>query len=230
MSFPPKPVLLGMKLRRNKSVTLVLGGARSGKSRYAQKLASELKRVAFIATARPTDPEMRRKIARHRSERPASWETLEAPTDLASAIESQGRKADVILVDCLTFYLANVMGSTRGVRAKIEKRLEQVCHAIQTSRSSVIVVSNEVGCGVVPPFRSGRRYRDLLGQLNQQMAEIADRVIFMVAGIPLAVKDALDSAGTRRPQTGRRPLTPQEALGTIVSAEGLTDEATRSQI
>lgn len=187
-----------------KTLTLILGGARSGKSGYARKLASTFKRVAFIATARPTDREMRRKIARHRSERPASWETLEAPTDLAGAIESGSRRADVILVDCLTLYLANIMGSTRGVVVKIEGRLDRVCQAIQASRSSMIVVSNEVGCGVVPAFRSGRRYRDLLGQLNQQIAEIADRVILMVAGIPLVVKDTRDPRTTPLPKTGRR--------------------------
>ncbi len=188
----------------DRTVTLILGGARSGKSAYAQKLASTFKRVAFIATARPTDPEMRRKIARHRCERPASWETLEVPTDLASAIESRSRKADLVLVDCLTLYLANVMGFTRRVGGKIEKRLQQVCQAIQASRSSMIVVSNEVGCGVVPTFRSGRRYRDLLGQLNQQIAEVADRVVFMVAGMPLVVKDTRDYRTTLLSKTGQR--------------------------
>ncbi len=182
-----------MQLGRNRTVTLILGGARSGKSRYAQKLASELKRVAFIATARPSDSEMRRKIAQHRSERPASWETIEAPTDLANAIESRSTKATVIIIDCLTLYLDNVMHAKRGAVIEIERRLHQVCEAIRTSKSSVIVVSNEVGCGVVPAFRSGRRYRDLLGQLNQQIAEMADRVIFMVAGMALTVKDPAGS-------------------------------------
>jgi adenosylcobinamide kinase/adenosylcobinamide-phosphate guanylyltransferase len=182
-----------MQLGRNRTVTLILGGARSGKSRYAQKLASEIKRVTFIATARPSDSEMRRKIAQHRSERPASWETIEAPTDLANAIESRSTKANVIIIDCLTLYLDNVMRAKRGAVIEIERRLHQVCEVIRTSKSSVIVVSNEVGCGVVPAFRSGRRYRDLLGQLNQQIAEMADRVILMVAGMPLTVKDTAGS-------------------------------------
>lgn len=181
-----------MQLGRKRTITLILGGARSGKSRYAQKLASELKRVAFIATARPSDSEMRRKIAQHRSERPASWETIEAPTDLANAIKSRSTKA-IIIIDCLTLYLDNVMRAKRGAVIEIERRLHQVCEAIRTSKSSVIVVSNEVGCGVVPAFRSGRRYRDLLGQLNQQIAEMADRVIFMVAGMALTVKDPAGS-------------------------------------
>jgi adenosylcobinamide kinase/adenosylcobinamide-phosphate guanylyltransferase len=182
-----------MQLGRNRTVTLILGGARSGKSRYAQKLASEIKRVTFIATARPSDSEMRRKIAQHRSERPASWETIEAPTDLANAIESRSTKANVIIIDCLTLYLDNVMRAKRGAVIEIERRLHQVCEVIRTSKSSVIVVSNEVGCGVVPAFRSGRCYRDLLGQLNQQIAEMADRVILMVAGMPLTVKDTAGS-------------------------------------
>lgn len=193
-----------MQLRQNRTVTLILGGARSGKSAYAQKLASAFERVALVATARPSDPEMRRKIAAHRSGRPASWETHEAPTDLPSAIESASRNADVVLVDCLTLYAANGMAATRGSGAKIEAQLKQLCQVIEASRSSIIVVSNEVGCGVVPAFRSGRRYRDLLGRLNQQVAEIADQVIFMVAGVPLVVKDTRDSQRTLRPAAAHR--------------------------
>jgi adenosylcobinamide kinase / adenosylcobinamide-phosphate guanylyltransferase len=178
-----------MQLRRSRTVTLILGGARSGKSRFAQNLAAELKRVTFIATARPSDAEMRRKIARHRSERPASWETIEAPTELSTAIASRSQKGHIIVIDCLTLYLDNLMRAKRGGATRIEQDLQQFYQEIRVSQSSVIIVSNEVGCGVVPAFRSGRRYGDLLGRLNQEVAEIADRVIFMVAGIPLTVKD-----------------------------------------
>lgn len=170
-------------------VTLVLGGARSGKSRFAQELAAKMKRVTFIATAQPSDAEMRRKIARHRSERPASWETIEAPVELAKAIALRSSKTNVIIIDCLTVYLDNLMRGKRGDVARIERQFQQVCQEIRTSQSSIIIVSNEVGCGVVPAFRSGRRYRDLLGWMNQQVAEIADRVVFMVAGLPLTMKD-----------------------------------------
>ncbi len=182
-----------MKLRSNKSVTLVLGGARSGKSRYAQKLAAGFKRVTFIATARASDPEMRHKIAQHRSERAASWETLEAPLNLESAIRSRSTRADMLIIDCLTLYLTNLMRAKKGVRNNILQDLEEVYQAIRFAKSSIIMVSNEVGCGVVPAFRSGRLFRDLLGQLNQQIAEMADRVIFMVAGAPLTVKDTTGS-------------------------------------
>ena len=176
-------------MRRKRIVTLILGGVRSGKSRFAEQMAGKTKGVTFIATARPSDAEMRRKIARHRSERPASWETIEAPVALAKAIASRSDKTDVIIIDCLTIYVDNITSTHHGDVPKVEREFDRVCREIQRCRSSVIIVSNEVGCGVVPAFRSGRRYRDLLGQLNQRVADIADRVILMVAGIPLAVKE-----------------------------------------
>ena len=182
-----------MQAARNRTVTLIIGGARSGKSRYAQKLAAGFERVTFIATARAVDPEMQRKIAQHRSERSASWETVEAPLNLESAIRSRRTKADMLIIDCLTVYLANLMRARKGARNTILDDLEQLCRALRIAKSSIVIVSNEVGCGIVPAFRSGRLYRDLLGQLNQQIAAMADRVIFMVAGVPLTVKDATSS-------------------------------------
>jgi adenosylcobinamide kinase / adenosylcobinamide-phosphate guanylyltransferase len=177
-----------MQSGHNKTVTLIVGGARSGKSRYAQKLAEGFERVTFVATARPSDSAMRRKIARHRSERPASWETVEAPLRLDSAIQSRSAETDMLIIDCLTLYLANVIHAKKEQKGILE-HLSQVCEAIRCAKSSIIVVSNEVGCGIVPPFRSGRLYRDLLGQLNQQIAEIADRVVLMVAGVPVTVEE-----------------------------------------
>lgn len=176
---------------RKKSVTLVLGGAQSGKSYYAQQLVSQLERVTFIATARVTDAEMRKKIARHRRERPVAWRTIEAPLELTRAIRSGSREADVVLVDCLTVYVANVMGAARKSKSKSDAKehINAVCDAIRTADASVIVVSNEVGSGVVPPYRSGRAYRDFLGQMNQKVAQIADHVILMVAGVPMTVKE-----------------------------------------
>ena len=175
---------------RNKNVTLVLGGARSGKSLYAQELAAAFERVTFIATGRATDAEMRRKIARHRRERPGSWKTIEAPLNLAEAIRFESQAADLILVDCLTVYVANVIGAGRK-RSKSDRQecIGAVCEAMRASKASVIAVSNEVGSGVVPPYRSGRVYRDLLGQMNQRVAQIADRVVLMIAGVPMTVKD-----------------------------------------
>ncbi len=165
-------------------VTLVLGGARSGKSHYAQVLASRYRRVTFLATARASDAEMRARILRHRRERPASWKTVEAPLDLHKTITCESRKADLLLVDCLTLFVANAMRKKNN--ARIATR--QLCQAIRSSRASVIVVSNEVGSGIVPAYRSGRVYRDLLGQMNQEIAKIADQVVLMIAGIPLTVK------------------------------------------
>jgi adenosylcobinamide kinase / adenosylcobinamide-phosphate guanylyltransferase len=179
-----------MRSGGSKTVTLIVGGARSGKSRYAQKLAQGFDRVTFIATARASDSGMHRKIARHRSERPASWETVEAPLGLEGAIQSRSVEADMLIIDCLTLYLANLMHAKRR-QESILRHLNQICEAIRCAKSSIIIVSNEVGCGIVPAFRSGRLYRDLLGQLNQQIARIADRVVLMVAGVPLIVEDRL---------------------------------------
>jgi adenosylcobinamide kinase / adenosylcobinamide-phosphate guanylyltransferase len=178
---------------RKKSVTLVLGGAQSGKSYYAQQLASRFERVTFIATGRRTDVEMRKKIARHRRKRPVAWRTIEAPLNLAAAIGSESQDADIVLVDCLTVYVANVMGGRRTAKSNPKDCISAVCDAIRTAETSVIVVSNEVGSGVVPPYRSGRIYRDLLGQINQKVAQLADRVVLMVAGVPIIVKDSMAS-------------------------------------
>jgi adenosylcobinamide kinase/adenosylcobinamide-phosphate guanylyltransferase len=175
---------------RKKCVTLVLGGARSGKSRYAEQAASRFERVTFIATARPADSEMRNKIARHRGERPAAWKTVEAPLNLHETIRSESQKADVLLVDCLTLYVANVMSAKKSRKSDQATHVEEVCDAICASKSSVIVVSNEVGSGIVPAYRSGRVYRDFLGQMNQRLAQVADKVVLMVAGLPIIVKDS----------------------------------------
>ena len=174
---------------RKKCITLVLGGVRSGKSRYAQRVASCFERVTVIATARPVDSEMRAKISQHRRKRPAGWKTVEAPLKLSKAIDLESQQADVLLVDCLTLFVANVMGATNGAKKAPRKRIDHVCEAIRASKASLVVVSNEVGGGVVPAFRSGRIYRDLLGQMNQQVAEIADKVILMVAGVAVTVKE-----------------------------------------
>jgi adenosylcobinamide kinase/adenosylcobinamide-phosphate guanylyltransferase len=178
-----------MRSAVRKTVTLVLGGARSGKSRYAQEFAASFGRVVFIATARRSDAEMRARIARHRRERPASWKTVEIVKGLDRAILDEGPSADLLLIDCLAVYLANLMGRKGGQGSKIRTHIESVCEAVRGAKPSVVMVSNEVGCGVVPPYPSGREFRDLLGELNQQVAKVADKVIFMVAGLPLILKD-----------------------------------------
>lgn len=166
----------------------MLGGARSGKSRLAQELAARFPRVVFLATARGLDAEMRRKIACHREERPSTWKTVEAAVRLPEAIRSESRNSDVVIIDCFTLYVSNVMRLGRGAETLNRKHIRQVCDAIRSSRASVIAVSNEVGCGIVPAFRSARVYRELLGQLNQEVAALADNVVLMVAGLPLRLK------------------------------------------
>jgi adenosylcobinamide kinase/adenosylcobinamide-phosphate guanylyltransferase len=166
---------------------LVLGGVRSGKSRYAQAEASRFARVTFVATARRSDAEMRRKIAVHRRERPRDWNTVEAQADLDRVIRREGASADLLLVDCLTTYCGGLLSRSRVSPAQ-RRHLASVVEAIETTRASVFLVSNEVGSGVVPAFKSGRLYRDLLGEMNQQVARIAHRVVLLVAGIPVPIK------------------------------------------
>jgi adenosylcobinamide kinase / adenosylcobinamide-phosphate guanylyltransferase len=174
---------------RSKKITLVLGGAQSGKSHYAQQLASHFERVTFIATARRTDAEMRKKIARHRRERPVAWKTIEADLQLEKAIYLASRESDVVLIDCLTVYMANVMRAGKKSKINPREHMQAVCGAIRASKADIIVVSNEVGSGVVPPYQSGRIYRDLLGQMNQEIAQVADDVVLMIAGVPLTLKE-----------------------------------------
>lgn len=169
-------------------VTFVLGGIRSGKSRFAQRIASNFGSVIFVATATPCDPEMELRIERHRNSRPAAWQTLEIPLDLDVAISSLRHPTELAVIDCLTVYLANVMSKAQGKESVIKERTERLCFALKETKSSIILVSNEVGSGVHAPTASGRFYSDLLGELNQRVAAIAENVILMVAGIPVAVK------------------------------------------
>jgi adenosylcobinamide kinase/adenosylcobinamide-phosphate guanylyltransferase len=179
-------------------VTLVLGGVRSGKSRYAQRLAERSSRVTFVATAEPRgDEEMRRKIERHRAERPQHWATLEEPLDLAGAIESAGRDRDLLLIDCLTLFAANILEADGEDRERLQSRIDAFLSALKATPSSLVLVSNEVGSGIVPAFALGRRYRDLLGEINQCVASIADNVVLMVAGLPLALKGSVNTEAQR---------------------------------
>ena len=178
-----------MQQRCTNSVTLVLGGVRSGKSRYAHTLAEKHDRVTFIATAeRRDDAEMHRKIELHRAERPAHWATIEEPLQLAHTIQSASAGSDAILVDCLTFYAANLLEAHGEDALVLRHETERLCAALHSSASNVILVSNEVGSGVVPAYASGRRFRDLVGELNQRVAAVANTVVLMVAGLPLPLK------------------------------------------
>jgi adenosylcobinamide kinase / adenosylcobinamide-phosphate guanylyltransferase len=173
-----------------RTVMLVLGGVRSGKSRYAQAQASRFDRVTFVATARRSDAEMRRKIAAHRRERPRAWKTVEAHRNLDRVIFREGASTDLLLVDCLTTYCGGLL-SRRGLSPAHRAHLASVIEAIGATRASVFLVSNEVGSGVVPAFKSGRLFRDALGELNQQVALVATHVVLLVAGLPVAIKGRL---------------------------------------
>jgi adenosylcobinamide kinase/adenosylcobinamide-phosphate guanylyltransferase len=180
-----------MQEAHQKTVTFVLGGVRSGKSRFAQRIASASRSVIFIATARPADPEMKLRIERHRKSRPAAWQTLEVPVDLDLTIANLQDPGQLAVIDCLTVYLANVMSRAQGQESEIKNHAERLCSALKETKASIILVSNEVGSGVHAPTATGRFYCDLLGELNQRVAALADNVILMVAGIPVPVKGTL---------------------------------------
>lgn len=172
-------------------VTLVLGGARSGKSRYAQALAAQAaqeKDIVYLATAQVYDDQMRAKIERHRKERPASWKTVEVPIDLDVAITEHGKQDTFLLIDCLTLFTSNLMMAENGNEGAIFERIDRVRSALASTTASVAVVSNEVGSGVVPAYPSGFQFRELLGEINQKIAQIAGNVILMIAGLPLILK------------------------------------------
>jgi len=180
--------MVSMQGISRKAITLVLGGVRSGKSRYVQVLAERVSPVAFVATARPSDEEMHLKIKRHQAERPKEWRTIEEPLDLDRVLAEEGSNYPIVVVDCLTLYAANLFEAENGNLNIIEQRLQKLYAALRSVPCSVALVSNEVGSGVVPPFPVGRKYRDLLGEINQRIAGLADNVLFMVAGLPLVLK------------------------------------------
>ncbi len=177
---------------RHKSITLVLGGVGSGKSRYAQSLASREEKVTFVATALACDDEMRLKIERHVLERPASWRTVEAPFEVAQAIAEHGSSSSFLVIDCLTTFTGNLLVSRQMNCECILAKIEEIAAALPRCPASVVLVSNEVGSGIVPEFPSGREFRDLLGQVNQRIARVCDNLILMVAGYPLAIKGAVE--------------------------------------
>jgi|SRR5215472_12425514 len=171
------------------SVTLVLGGVRSGKSRFAQKLAEKQSSVVFVATAKAVDEEMRDKIHRHQQERPKHWRTVEEPIDLERALIDCAPRFEIVLVDCLTLFVSNVLQADPEM---VNARINGLVDALRKMSTPVVLVSNEVGSGVIPPYPSGRQFRDLLGEVNQKVACVADKVVLMVAGLPLALKGKIE--------------------------------------
>ncbi|GAB4542550.1 MAG: bifunctional adenosylcobinamide kinase/adenosylcobinamide-phosphate guanylyltransferase [Anaerolineales bacterium] len=178
-------------------LTLVLGGARSGKSDYAESLAREInKPVLFIATAAASDDEMRERIEHHRAARPQEWQTLEAPMNIAAELDSKvsGLWNGVILLDCATLLVSNILlslpedSSFETVMQKVNGEIIALIAAQKRIGGEWIIVSNEVGLGLVPPYPLGRIYRDALGRANQTLARAANHVVFMAAGIPMDIK------------------------------------------
>ncbi len=162
--------------------TFVLGGARSGKSRFAlTRAASFPEPRVFLATAEARDAEMAARIARHRTDRGSGWRTIEEPREIAAVIRSE--VVGVILLDCVTIWLANWMGD--DPRARVAEPLDELVSALRARRSAVIAVSNEVGLGIVPDSPVARAFRDAAGLMNQRLADLADESYFLVAGQPI---------------------------------------------
>lgn len=206
-----------------KRLILILGGARSGKSSYAESLAAQVageRPVVYVATATADDDEMRERIARHRATRPSSWTTLETPTDPAAALAetAEARRVGVVLVDCLTLLVSNVLlgGSHTGfdpdhfdavaAEERVHAAIGDLLAAYRFGSFTLMLVSNEVGLGVVPAYPLGRVYRDVLGRVNARVAAEADAVLFMLAGLPIEVK-ALSAAWREQ---ARQLSTPNE--------------------
>jgi adenosylcobinamide kinase/adenosylcobinamide-phosphate guanylyltransferase len=165
-------------------LTVVLGGARSGKSRYAETLITALPPPwRYIATAEPFDEEMIARIAAHRARRGDGWITLEIPKNLSEILAADCDKPSI--VDCLTLWLSNLLLAN----VDIESEITRLAEVLRKPAAEWVLVSNEVGFGIVPDSVLGRRFRDLQGELNRRVADLADRVVLMVAGVPLIIKD-----------------------------------------
>ena len=167
---------------------LVLGACRSGKSSHALQLAEGMgPRRVFVATCVPHDDERKARVGRHRRERSDAWHTLEIPVNLAETIRTHSPAADVVLVDCLTLWLNNLIMQTQDTQ-QIRRQIDDLAEAVKAAPHAVILVSNEVGAGIVPENRLARLYRDLAGWTNQAIAAACERVVWTVAGIPVTIK------------------------------------------
>ncbi|HHT9127078.1 MAG TPA: bifunctional adenosylcobinamide kinase/adenosylcobinamide-phosphate guanylyltransferase [Candidatus Brocadiia bacterium] len=166
-------------------IIFVLGGARSGKSAFAVEIAKNYKRVAYIATAQALDDEMAERIRIHKASRPNGWQVIESPLDADGVIKDLDGKVDFVLFDCITLYLTNLISREE---VDIFKKVENLCKACRETSADVVIVSNEVGLGIVPENTLSRRFRDLAGKANQIIAKEADEVYFLVAGIAQKIK------------------------------------------
>ncbi len=183
---------------------LILGGARSGKSSFAitqaKKLSSRRPGVVYIATASPLDQEMRKRIEKHKKRRPASWKTIEEERDLSKTLPRL-RKVNTVVIDCLTLWISNLLLSGEREGA-ILKRTKDFFKILKKRRFTTLVVSNEVGMGIVPDNRLGRSFRDIAGQANQIIGGLADEVYLLEAGIPVKIKGTYSPSPRSSPQKG----------------------------
>jgi adenosylcobinamide kinase / adenosylcobinamide-phosphate guanylyltransferase len=176
----------------NNRIILLLGGARSGKSTRAQELAEEMGgRVLFCATAEALDDEMQARIEAHKRSRPSNWDTIESSRNIGEALRAHGRDHNTVIIDCITLLVSNCLNddftSDQAEKAALAE-ITSLIGLMQERRANYILVSNEVGSGLVPDNKAGRLYRDMLGQANQQLAKYADEVYFMAAGLSLRMK------------------------------------------
>lgn len=169
-------------------ITFILGGARSGKSSYALEIAKKRhKKVAFIATCEPLDKEMEKRIAAHKNLRPKKWQTFEESKEITSALEKIGNNFEYILIDCLTLFISNLILASY-TQNLIEDKINKMLATLRKMKGRAIIVSNEVGLGIVPQNKLARNFRDTAGKINQIIAKEADEVFFMVSGIPWKIK------------------------------------------
>lgn len=169
-------------------IIFILGGARSGKSAYALRVAGETaKRVAFIATCQPKDCEMKKRITLHKNSRPCHWKTFEEPQDPVLLLKKIGSKFDYIVIDCLTLMVSNLM--LKGLKeAVIERKINKLLDVLNKIKAQSVIVSNDVGLGIVPENKLARDFRDITGRVNQLVAKESDEVFFLVSGIPWRIK------------------------------------------
>jgi adenosylcobinamide kinase/adenosylcobinamide-phosphate guanylyltransferase len=171
------------------SAHLVIGGARSGKSNFAQKLAqAQGNDVIIIVTAEILDAEMAARVDKHRAERPAHWRVIEAPLDLPQAIRSACADDSFVLVDCLTLWLSNILCTQAET---LEQRMDELCEAVKQASGKLVLVSNEVGWSIVPENALARAFRDQQGRLNQRIAALCEQVTLVAAGLPLVLKNTV---------------------------------------
>ena len=173
-----------------KEIVLVTGGCRSGKSSYALEWAESKADSGryFLATCQPYDDEMVERVARHQQDRNESWQTVECPLDLSGALQELAGQAQVVLIDCLTLWVTNLLGQVK-TQEDIEAQVARLQEALSQTECSVVLVTNEVGCGIVPENSLARLFRDFVGLVNQRLADSADQVVWMVSGLPVIIKN-----------------------------------------